>query len=73
MVTTQQRREAVETLHTQGVSVRHGCVLSRISRNAVGYVSRRPLDDALVAAINEARRKAHVLWLPPHPRASRVG
>ena len=57
MVTTQQRRETAVTLHRKGVSMRRGCVLSRISRNAVGYVSRRPSDDGLVAAINEARHK----------------
>ncbi|HEO71590.1 MAG TPA: transposase [Candidatus Hydrogenedentes bacterium] len=57
MVTTQQRREAVEVLHARGISVRRGCVLSRISRNAISYVSRRPPEEALVAAINEARKQ----------------
>lgn len=44
-------------LSAKGVSVRRGGALSRISRNAVGCVSRRPSDDVLLTAINEARQK----------------
>ena len=57
MVTTQQRRETVVVLCEKGVSKRRGCVFVGMSRNAVGYVSRRCPDSALVAAINQVRRK----------------
>lgn len=57
MVTTQQRRETAVALHEKGVSTRRCCVLCHLSRNAVGYVSRRPPDSVLVEVINEARRK----------------
>ncbi len=56
-MTTQQRRETVVLFHQKGVSLRRGCVLARISRNAVGYVSRRPPDSELVEAINAVRKK----------------
>lgn len=56
-MTTQQRRETVGLLRDQGVSVRRGCVLVRISRNAVGYASRRPADTGLVAQMNQVRAK----------------
>ncbi len=57
MVTTRQRRETALLLRGLGVSMRRGCVLVGISRNAVGYVSRRPPDDGLVEAINRVRRR----------------
>jgi transposase InsO family protein len=44
-------------LHAKGVSMRRSCVLTRISRNAVGYVPRRPPDTALVEDINDVRKK----------------
>jgi putative transposase len=56
-VTTQQRRETAVFLHEKGVSMRRGCVFAGISRNAVGYVSRRSADNVLVDAINQVRRK----------------
>ena len=56
-MTTQQRREAVALLVQRGVSGRRSCVLAQISRNAVGYVSRRPSDSALVTDIEQVRRK----------------
>lgn len=56
-MTTQQRRETVAVFHEKGLSIRRSCVLTRISRNAVGYVSRRPPDSELVEAINEVRKK----------------
>lgn len=37
--------------------MRRSCALSRISRNAVGYVSRRPPDSQLLEAINRVRQK----------------
>ena len=37
--------------------MRRSCALSRISRNAVGYVSRRPPDSQLVEAIRQVRHK----------------
>ena len=37
--------------------MRRGCVLARISRNAVGYVSRRPADSALLEEIKQVRQK----------------
>ena len=57
MVTTQQRRETVVLLYQKGVSLRRGCVFVGISRNAVGYVSRRSPDSTLVEAINQVRQK----------------
>lgn len=57
MVTAQQRRETVVLLRSHGVSLRRSCALSRISRNAVGYVSRRPADMELVEDINRVRKK----------------
>ena len=57
MVRTQQRRETAVLLHQKGLSMRRGCVLTQISRNAVGYVSRRVPDTALVADINRVRKK----------------
>jgi transposase InsO family protein len=57
MVTAQQRREVVGLLHKCGVSIRRSCALARISRNAVGYVSRRAPDKELVDAINRVRKK----------------
>lgn len=56
-MTTQQRREAATLLHERGVSMRRSCVLVRVSRNAVGYVKRRPSDDALVMQIDEVQKK----------------
>jgi putative transposase len=57
MVTTQLRRETAALLCEKGVSMRRGCVFVGISRNAMGYVSRRCPDSALVEAINQVRRK----------------
>ena len=57
MVTVQQRREMAGLLKAQGVSLRRSCTLIRISRNAVGYVSRRPPDSGLVEEINQVRKK----------------
>lgn len=56
-MTTQQRRETAVTLQTKGVSMRRSCVLSSISRNAVGYVPRRASDVALVNELNKVRKK----------------
>lgn len=44
-------------LHEKGVSLRRGCVVASISRNAVGYVSRRTSDTALIEDINRVRKK----------------
>jgi len=57
MVTTQQRRETVRLLQAKDVSLRRGCVLAHISRNAVGYRSRRPPDSGLVAQMHQVRTK----------------
>ena len=57
MVTTQQRRETATALHAKGVSMRRGCVVAGISRNAVGYVSHKPPDTALVEDLNRVRKK----------------
>lgn len=57
MVTTQQRRETVALLQQKGVSLRRGCVIGRISRNALRYVPRRPSDKALIEAIKKVRKK----------------
>ena len=56
-MTTQQRRETAEFLHAKDVSIRRSCVLAHISRNAVGYVSRRSADSELIEEINEVRKK----------------
>jgi transposase InsO family protein len=57
VVTVQQRRDVVDMMHDHGVSVRRGCALARISRNAVSYVSRRAPDGELVEAIQGVREK----------------
>ena len=57
MVTTQQRRETVVALRGKGVSIRRGCVVAGISRNAVGYVSRKAPDTALVEDILGVRKR----------------
>lgn len=57
MVTAQQRREAAELLCEQGLSMRRSCALVRVSRNAVGYVSRRPADTAVLVQIDQVRKK----------------
>jgi transposase InsO family protein len=44
-------------MHSKGISMRRSCVLSQISRGALGYVSRRPSDAALVDDINQVRKK----------------
>jgi len=41
----------------RGLSGRRSCVLTRISRNAVGYVSRRPSDSGLVEKLEQVRDK----------------
>lgn len=56
-MTTQQRREAVASLRSRGVSLRRSCVLSDISRSAVGYRSRRPSDERLLEKFEEVRKK----------------
>ena len=56
-MTTQQRRETVAVLRDKGVSKRRSCVLTRISRNAVGYTPRREPDTALLEKLNRVRRK----------------
>ena len=37
--------------------MRRSCVLASISRNAMGYVRRRPPDSALIEKLNEVRKK----------------
>jgi len=57
VVTTQQRRETVAVLRDKGVSIRRSCVLTHISRNAVGYTPRREPDTALLEEVNRVRLK----------------
>jgi putative transposase len=57
VVTAQQRRESAVLLCERGLSMRRSCALVRVSRNAVGYVSRRPADTEVLAQINGVRKK----------------
>jgi len=56
-VTARQRRENAMLMNEKGISMRRSCALNRISRNAVGYVSRRSPDTELIADINRIREK----------------